>query len=219
MELAKKDFLAEIKQTVKDNPYIDIKYKIIFNCPIVLPYNRFKTKSFEIVTLKFFISTSGILGFTFYKRSGYAVYQHFSNTDIKSIERVEEKLVDRLEKARKMKNKIHSNLWKNLREMTVEEFEKEFPDSNLNPVYFIKRFPKYRQHTIEEGIKRAVESKATYFTSHKTNHHSGRDLTIEFKMCEDGIYRGWFSSEYMGCGNGDYYLILNERVAIYCERD
>jgi hypothetical protein len=52
-------------------------------------------------------------------------------------------------------------------------------------------------------------------------HRDGkrRDLSIETKLCEDGIFRAWYSSEYRGCANGDYYLVISPTQAIYYERD
>ena len=39
------------------------------------------------------------------------------------------------------------------------------------------------------------------------------------KIGKDGVFRAWFSSEYKGCGNGDYYLLINPTQAIFVEKD
>lgn len=46
-----------------------------------------------------------------------------------------------------------------------------------------------------------------------------RDYTVETKMCKDGVFRAWYSSEYSGCGNGDYYILLNPTQAFFAETD
>lgn len=44
----------------------------------------------------------------------------------------------------------------------------------------------------------------------------GRDITIEHSQNHEKIY---YSSEFSGCGNGDYYLLANENEVLYLERD
>lgn len=51
------------------------------------------------------------------------------------------------------------------------------------------------------------------------NEGAKRDYTVETKMCEDGVFRAWYSSEYSGCGNGDYYILLNPTQAFFAETD
>jgi hypothetical protein len=38
-------------------------------------------------------------------------------------------------------------------------------------------------------------------------------------MCEDGVFRAWYSSEYAGCGNGQYYILINPHYASFMEPD
>jgi len=140
-------------------------------------------------------------------------------TDFLGQEKVKKEDTDWTKKASIMKNKIHPNLWLELRKLSAEEFRNHFMDSPFNPVYFIKKFPRWRQKEIAEAVKKAIETKTKYTTTYYTQHHSGRDLKIEISLCSDGELRAWFSSEYMNCGNGDYYLILNENVAMFCEKD
>lgn len=54
------------------------------------------------------------------------------------------------------------------------------------------------------------------FSAHASN---GRDYSVEVKRQDDGTIKAWYSSEYRGCGNGDYYLLLNPTTAVFCERD
>lgn len=45
------------------------------------------------------------------------------------------------------------------------------------------------------------------------------DNSVEFRVAEDGKKRGWYSEEYKNCGNGHYYLALDEKRAIFYEDD
>lgn len=51
-----------------------------------------------------------------------------------------------------------------------------------------------------------------YYTDHKL----GRDISISYQSNSPYLF---YSSEYMGCGNGDYGLIVNESTYLYLERD
>jgi len=52
--------------------------------------------------------------------------------------------------------------------------------------------------------------------ANKTKWHSGRfpyngyEGSIELAKDEDGSFRGFFSKEYKDCGNGYYYLLIND---------
>jgi hypothetical protein len=45
-----------------------------------------------------------------------------------------------------------------------------------------------------------------------------RDFSVETKLV-NGEFKAWFSSEYAGCGNGDYYILLNPKTAVFVEND
>jgi hypothetical protein len=216
-ETAVTDFLEQIRQDAKEKQ--TVMYRIKFKKPVSLVRNRYKRVLYSDVVLRFFIGVEGTFAYTFSKRRGYSVYRDISNVDIESIEKVTKKPMDWIKKASLMKNKIHPNLWPELRKLSAEEFRNQFLDSPFNPVYFIKKFPRWEQKSITEGVKKAIETKTDYTHRYNTHHHSGRDLKIEIKVGPDGELRAWFSSEYMNCGNGDYYLILNETVAMFCETD
>jgi len=47
----------------------------------------------------------------------------------------------------------------------------------------------------------------------------GYDNSVSTKLGEDGIYRGWFSREYKGTGNGHYWLLISPTQAIFAEDD
>lgn len=47
----------------------------------------------------------------------------------------------------------------------------------------------------------------------------GRDFSASINIYDTGTVQAWFNSEYAGCGNGDYYLLLNPTIAIFYEKD
>ena len=52
-------------------------------------------------------------------------------------------------------------------------------------------------------------------------HHSwsnGYDCSVELSF-EHGVGRGWMSMEFVGCGNGHYYFLLDEKHAMFIEDD
>ena len=48
---------------------------------------------------------------------------------------------------------------------------------------------------------------------------SGYDVTVEGRVFDDGSYKAWLSLEYRNCGNGHYYLLINDNNAIFAEDD
>jgi hypothetical protein len=66
-----------------------------------------------------------------------------------------------------------------------------------------------------ENIKKHLDNKETFNYYWQSNY----DVSVSGKLCEDGVYRAWFSLEYRGCGNGHYYLLINENQAIFAEDD
>lgn len=73
----------------------------------------------------------------------------------------------------------------------------------------------YQYKRCLENIKKHLDNKEDFRYGWESNY----DVSIEGKMCSDGIYRGWFSLEFRGCGNGHYYLLVNEKQAVFAEND
>jgi predicted DNA-binding WGR domain protein len=71
--------------------------------------------------------------------------------------------------------------------------------------------PKYAQ----EQLKEAIENGKDY------SYHwdCGYDCSVSTKKGEDGKYRGWFSQEFRGTGNGHYWLLISPTQAIFAEND
>ena len=80
---------------------------------------------------------------------------------------------------------------------------------------------KYRSHergnyqACIENIARHIENKEDFSYAWR----SGYDVSVSGKICNDGTYRAWLSLEYYGCGNGHYYLLINENSAVFSEKD
>lgn len=48
---------------------------------------------------------------------------------------------------------------------------------------------------------------------------NGYDCSVQFTKDNEGNYFGWYAEEYVGYGNGYYYLALDEKRAIFMEKD
>ncbi len=59
----------------------------------------------------------------------------------------------------------------------------------------------------------------------KVDWNSGRydfrnyDGSVSFKNYENGDFMGWLNLEFRGCGNGHYYLLINDTSFIYYDKD
>lgn len=127
--------------------------------------------------------------------------------------------------AKKLLKKLHANCWDNLKEdwtkiANGEEVTRDFEWHFIGKLKFrnITKEFKWQEHELEL-LKQAFENKTEYRWSRTAMRPQGRDLSISTKLGDDGIFRAWFSSEFAGCGNGDYYLLLNPTTAVYYERD
>jgi hypothetical protein len=67
----------------------------------------------------------------------------------------------------------------------------------------------------EEKIKGTRE----YTYEGVSNDGRRRDRSVGMEMSSDGDYYYHAASEYSGCGNGSYYLMIDEKNALYMEDD
>lgn len=147
----------------------------------------------------------------------YPYYNLFNPNEIESIERYIEptKEVDWKEYNRRyiLKN-THPNMWKSLKDKLLNLEDDDILDSSgkIKTVSMSSKFPVW----VNEKIKECIENKTDfrYFT-----RGTKRDLSVEISLKEDGSVYGWYSSEYAGCANGAYYLLINPTTAIFCEYD
>lgn len=125
------------------------------------------------------------------------------------------------ENAKKLLKKIHNNLWSSLKGK-LQTFLNggETPyillenQPTLKLKYISSVFDKWERNKEMEKIKNAIENGGDYKWFKKAKGHQGRDLSISV---ENG--NAWFTSEFPDCGNGDYWLLINPKVAVFCERD
>lgn len=156
------------------------------------------------------------------KRYG-SVWRH-DNSEIKEIVEVKKPIYDTKKNIKSYLKKIHPNAWGDIKENLTKVLNGTKNESEVHE--YLTGKVKYRRDIkklLGEGqfnlLVDAFENKKTFSWHRNTYSHSGRDLSISTKLCDDGVFRAWFSSEYMGCGNGDYYLLINPTTAIYYERD
>ncbi len=64
----------------------------------------------------------------------------------------------------------------------------------------------------DESFKRAIANKDNYKTGRF--EFNGYDGSIELRKNDDGTFQGWFSKEFRNCGNGYYYLLINDKYFI-----
>jgi len=122
----------------------------------------------------------------------------------------------RLKRAQSLLRRIDPRCWDDLRRRSAEQIASEFRDSSLVPFNFVNRFPRHLRPWIKEQVEDAFNHKKD-FRYHRDGKR--RDLSIETKLCEDGKFRAWYSSEFHLCANGFYYLVISPSQAIYYERD
>lgn len=206
----------------KRSDYGWAKPKIIFKNPSRV-YIAKKYKELNTLTCTFFLGKdSDELCYSQRGRSGYYVYGVFPWRNVEKIvlvhaDRPDKKEERKLNREKLMKRVLNARFddvtWSNLTEDSLPEARQNF--------YYIKKvFDEYDM----ARIQKAFENKES-FNIHKDDtwkmrkKSSGRHYTASGKMCDDGIYRAWFSSEYEGCANGDYYLLLSPQVAVFCEKD
>lgn len=192
------------------------KFLLKFKEPVSLQVNRRKTSLGKLVhERKLFVEKHGYLCHTTTTKTGF----YFGMEDIRllvSMEPVQH--AEMVEKVRKLANRIHPNAWDDLKAKLQASPADYFSNYGYTVTSMIGKFPDY----VIENIRKAFEEKSNYsydaggyFRERKT----GRDLKVECKLCDDGIFRAWFSSEFPGCANGDYWLLLNPTTAAFKERD
>lgn len=192
------------------------KLLLKFKEPVCLAINRRKTSLGKLVhERRLFVEKHGYLCHTTSSRTGF----FFDTADIRrlvSIEPVQH--AEQVEKVRKLANRIHPNAWDDLKTKLQTSPGEYHANYGYTVTSMIGKFPDY----VIENIKKAFEEKSNY--SHDAGGYyrerkTGRDLKVECKLCDDGIFRAWFSSEFPGCANGDYWLLLNPTTAAFKERD
>jgi hypothetical protein len=204
--------IQEIKETVeilaynmgygKDFPAQ--KIRVVFSEEVPVRMNSRKVKKIKEMKVKFFESTIGNFCYTFHLRSGYPLYMiDYSKIISLSIEKGPD-----IEKQREnFLKRFHPNAWDNIKRNPSRISEYDMKTVNIK-----RKFP----INIIEDLQSAFEEKRDY--SYK-QYGEKRDLSVQTKMCDDGIFRAWYSSEFAGCLNGSYYVLINPTTAAFREDD
>lgn len=191
-----------------DKPYPSQKIHVEFSEEVEVQVDRRKKKKFRYMKVKFFYASGGRLCYTFHKSTGYIVgYFDYSKIIKMSIEREDSVEQKRMAKVHSLLNRVHPNAWPELKERP-----ESLADYSLSELNIKSRFPSY----VIEAIRDAFEDKRDYSYS---KDGTQRDIRVSVKVGEDGYVRGWYSSEYPGCGNGQYFFLINPTTAAFSEYD
>ena len=68
-----------------------------------------------------------------------------------------------------------------------------------------------------ESIRQAIKNKTKY--SSGRYDFRGYEASVSIEIKEDGTMWGYLSLEFKGCGNGHYYLLINDETFIYYDKD
>lgn len=197
----------------------DKKFKIVLSKPTTF---RGMRKASDIIIIRIF---KGAMQMGFMtgasKRMGQSIYDltQYGGEILSAVEVLPKEKKDGPtpeQNLAKVISKLHPNAWLSIRTQTHTN------DDFLHDLRFcnpISKFRKYDQKFLAEQVKAAFDNGTEFYHRQRTEHHSGRDLTIRIRLNADGTVNASFDSEYMGCGNGDYWLFLNPTTAVYYERD
>lgn len=183
------------------------KFAVTFSEEVRVRRDRFNELDASEIEVKFFIAGNGTFAYTFHRRSGYPL----SRLDYGKITKISYRVAKDSEQ--EQKEIIEKILKRRYDEQTWSHLTPESLLHQQTTIVNIKR--KFPNYVIKE-LQAAFENKTEYSN---TKYGSKRDLRVSTKMGEDGIFRAWFSSEYAGCGNGQYYILLNPTTASFCEWD
>lgn len=192
------------------------KLRLTFDEPIALQANRKKlTAKKPVHEFRLFSARNdGLLCYTNTTRTGFP----FSLDDLGHLVSIEPvPAVVMVEKVRKLANRFYPEVWDDLKANLITDPQKYFNNYGYSVTSITGKFPEYVLSEIKWAFQH--KSKYTYETGGNWGKKTGRDLKVECHVCEDGIYRAWFSSEFPGCANGDYWILCNPTTAIFRERD
>jgi hypothetical protein len=108
--------------------------------------------------------------------------------------------------------KIHNNLWSDLKKSPLK-LSQGFDYPKLRSIAGI--FTKEETDKIQKAINQ--KENLSLRKGAKSGH--GRDYSVNVSFDEKGEGKAYFSAELPGCGNGDYYILLNPTTAYFAETD
>ena len=191
------------------------KYELTFSEPLTLDFHRRKKVTGRQHTVKLFVSTGGTFAYTFHKTHGYI----FSDEMIRKL--VQMRLITAEEEEEKVQQKLdqliamfHPNAWADVQHALQNNPERRRYYAGLG-LGLLDMRSRFSDKVIRE-LENAFRNQEDY---HICKYGTRRDIRIETRMCEDGVFRAWYSSEYAGCGNGQYYILINPHYASFMEPD
>lgn len=210
-----KKIYEEVYTEYRNGDYPTQKFLMKFKNPVKIIHNKTKTERETEIALSFFLPVSGRYCYScrLQPRHGYYITDEMYE-NMESITIFAESDVNAEKKVRQFVGRFHKNLWENIRKelSTDHTLMKSKYYNNFSTTNISGKFPE----SVMRELKKAIEEKKEY---HYKQYGEKRDLSLETKMGEDGVFRAWFSSEYSGCGNGSYYLLINPTTAAFREDD
>jgi hypothetical protein len=117
--------------------------------------------------------------------------------------------------AQRARKHFHPNLWQKLAAEIEADPVKATHYKRPNEMRLVDIRRHFNPATLD-WIAKAIEEKRDFrFEGNGTK----RNFRAEGKLCEDGQYCAWYSSEYAGCANGSYYLLISPTIAFFREDD
>lgn len=203
--------VLKMQELIESDKYSFGKPDVYYREPAQV-YSRKKYRLVKKFSCKFF-SHEENLCYTPTGRSGWYI-EDMSYSKVDRIEVFHYSHPDRLSK----KQNERDALWRRIQRErfdneTWSNLEKSSFQERSHPFFYIKEV--FNEWDMIH-IQKAFENKESF--SIKTSSQK-RDYSVEGRMCDDGIYRAWFSAEYSGWCNGNYYLLLNPKIAVFRETD
>ena len=196
------------------------KLRLTFHRPVSFMANRKKqTVAKKVHDMHLCKGTdSDMLLYNFSRRANFgfkfSYWDHL--TYLVSIEPVPKE--DMVEKVRNLANRFHPNAWVDLKEKLLDD-PKHYHDAYGYTVTSITG--KFEDYELE-AVKRAFDERSNYICSTATKYRrkkTGRDLTVECKLDDKGIFHAWFSSLCPGGAKEDVWFLINPTTAIFKETD
>lgn len=205
--------LREFIATVESLPWSG-RFTLIFRNHVDV-YTHFSgrkiKKTDRLNRVMFFTSASGGTCYTIHRRTGYPVnllpFSELARIIPEKTLTDEEARLQKIKQIVAIQRRIHPNAWDDLKLDPPEKFL-----SLGGPFSILRKF----SETVIDALKDAFKYRWEY--SHR-EFGLRRELSVETKVCKDGIFRAWFSSEYAGCANGCYYALINPTTAAFGEYD
>lgn len=211
--------LEDLAQAWEDLGKPHDKLTVRFSEPVRVRQNRRKVLTTESIKVRLWLAAGGKIAYTFHRATGYP----FSSIQdeggwpawnkVISIEN--DKHGQRSASRKKLQSihrRIHPNAWSDLREKIKADPDNYLRNYQIRTTNIKSRFPA----TVIGNLRDAFENRTDYRYSKPGRV---RDLSVSTKLDSDGVFRAWFSSEYPGHGNGQYWLLINPTTAALPEWD